>query len=363
MGTVVHEGSADAMVVATGRHTEFGQIAAGLGERQPPTEFQVGLTRFSGLLAKVAGVLSVTIFVVNIVLGRPVIDAVLFSLAVAVGITPQLLPAVVSTSLATGSSRLAAKKVLVKRLVCIEDLGDIDVLFTDKTGTLTDGHIRFERALDTTGASSTTTLRWGLVCNEAVRSGDAVVGGNPLDAALWESPDAAAVPLDDVHRLAVVPFDHERRRVSVLVDDGEDRVLVTKGAPESVLSSCTDVPDRARRVLDEEFAAGNRVVAVATRPAPDVTAVSRDDEHDLHLVGFLSFLDRPKGSAGASIARLGELGIRVKVVTGDNPVVARDGVPSDRAAPGRHAHGLRPGHHGRRRTRRCDGRRRRSSPG
>ncbi len=151
MGTIVHEGSADAVVVATGASTQFGRIAVGLGERHPQTEFQLGLTRFSGLLAKVGGVLSVTIFVINIALGRPVIDAVLFSLAVAVGITPQLLPAVVSTSLATGSRRLADKKVLVKRLVCIEDLGDIDVLFTDKTGTLTDGHISFERAIAATG--------------------------------------------------------------------------------------------------------------------------------------------------------------------------------------------------------------------
>ena len=145
MGTVVHEGAADAVVVATGAATQFGRIAVGLGEHHPQTEFQLGLTRFSGLLAKVGGVLSVTIFVINVALGRPVIDAVLFSLAVAVGITPQLLPAVVSTSLAIGSRRLAEKKVLVKRLVCIEDLGDIDVLFTDKTGTLTDGHISFER--------------------------------------------------------------------------------------------------------------------------------------------------------------------------------------------------------------------------
>ena len=155
------------VVVATGAATQFGRIAVGLGERHPQTEFQLGLTRFSGLLAKVGGVLSVTIFVINVALGRPVIDAVLFSLAVAVGITPQLLPAVVSTSLATGSRRLAEKKVLVKRLVCIEDLGDIDVLFTDKTGTLTDGHISFERAIAATGDDSPDVLTLGLVCNEA----------------------------------------------------------------------------------------------------------------------------------------------------------------------------------------------------
>ena len=322
MGTVIHEGAADAVVVATGRLTQFGRIAVGLGERHPQTEFQLGLTRFSGLLAKVAGVLSLTIFVVNVLLGRPVIEAVLFSLAVAVGITPQLLPAVVSTSLATGSRRLAQKKVLVKRLVCIEDLGDIDVLFTDKTGTLTDGHISLERAIDPAGARSEDVLRLGLVCNEATVSGATAVGGNPLDVAVWESPSSTSISITDFQRVATAPFDHDRRCVSVLVDRGNERLLVTKGAPEAVLERCTDVTDEAREVLEREFGAGNRVVAIATRPAPDLTAVVPDDEHDLHLAGYLVFIDQPKPSAAGSITRLAGLGITVKIVTGDNPVVA-----------------------------------------
>ena len=321
-GTVVHEGTADAVVVATGASTQFGRIAVGLGERHPQTEFQLGLTRFSGLLAKVGGALSVTIFAINLVLGRPVIDAVLFSLAVAVGITPQLLPAVVSTSLATGSRRLADKKVLVKRLVCIEDLGDIDVLFTDKTGTLTDGRISFERAITGTGADSPDVLTLGLVCNEATATGDTAVGGNPLDVALWEAPGTAASPTSEFHRLAIVPFDHERRCVSVLVDRAGQRILITKGAPETVLDRCTHVPDTAHRVLDGEFGAGNRVVAIATREAPELDALTVTDEHDLTLAGFLVFLDQPKPSAAKSIARLTELGITVKIVTGDNPLVA-----------------------------------------
>ncbi len=217
MGTVVHEGAALGVVVAIGAATQFGRIAAGLGQEHPQTEFQHGLTRFSGLLAQVAGALSITIFVVNVLIGRPVIEAVLFSLAVAVGITPQLLPAVVSTSLATGSRRLAEKKVLVKRLVCIEDLGDIDVLFTDKTGTLTDGHISFERAIDGGGRDSPTVLELGLICNEATPSPAGAVGGNPLDVALWETPRAASVPIASVRRLDVAPFDHDRRCASVLV--------------------------------------------------------------------------------------------------------------------------------------------------
>jgi Mg2+-importing ATPase len=322
MGTVVHEGSAEAVVVATGAATQFGRIAIGLGEDHPQTEFQRGLTRFSGLLAKVAGALSVTIFVVNVLIGRPVIEAVLFSLAVAVGITPQLLPAVVSTSLATGSRRLAQKKVLVKRLVCIEDLGDIDVLFTDKTGTLTDGRISFERAVDPTGTESRDVLVLGLLCNEATPSGDGAVGGNPLDLALWEVQGATSIPLETVHRVAVAPFDHDRRCVSVLVDGDTGRSLITKGAPERILELCTNVDDDARAVLDREFARGNRVVAVASRPAPELDHVTPADEHDLELAGFISFVDQPKPSAAISIARLAALGVTVKVITGDNPVVA-----------------------------------------
>lgn len=147
MGTVVHAGSGRGVVVATGAQAEFGRIAAGLDIRHPETQFQVGLRSFSMLLVKVAGVLTTFIFVVNLVLHRPIIDALLFSLAIAVGISPQLLPAIVSTCLAAGSRRMSQRKVLVKRLVCIEDLGNVNVLFTDKTGTLTEGRISFMRAL------------------------------------------------------------------------------------------------------------------------------------------------------------------------------------------------------------------------
>jgi Mg2+-importing ATPase len=322
MGTVVAGGEGEAVVVGTGGDTEFGRIALGLGERQPETEFQVGLRRFSMLLARVAGVLTSAIFVTNLILRRPVIDALLFSLAIAVGITPQLLPAVVTTSLATGSRRLAERKVLVKRLVCIEDLGDIEVLLTDKTGTLTEGRISFERSLDTAGRESQPALLLGLVCNEASVEGGKAVGGNPLDVALWDAPLAGSVPVATYRRVGVLPFDHQRRRVSVLVDAPEGRLLVTKGAPEQLLDLCRDVPATAAAVLDAEFRRGSRVVAVASRAAPELTTVTVDDERDLTLVGFLSFLDQPKASAADAVARLGALGVTVRVLTGDNAVVA-----------------------------------------
>lgn len=225
MGTVVQSGTGTAVVVATGSRTEFGRIAGGLATEQPQTEFQRGLGRFSILLLEVALILTTVIFVANVLLQRPVLDALLFSLAIAVGITPQLLPAVVSTSLAAGSRALTRRRVLVKRLVCIEDLGDMDILVTDKTGTLTEGRISF-------------------------------------------------------------------------------------------------IPAGAPGILDQEYAAGGRVVAVATKPAAGLSALTPGDENGLTLARFLVFLDRPKSDARASLDQLASLGIAVKIATGDNAVVA-----------------------------------------
>lgn len=220
------------------------------------------------LLVYVAGVLTASIFAINVVLHRPVLDALLFSLAIAVGITPQLLPAVVSTSLAAGSRQMSRRKVLVKRLVCIEDLGDVDTLFTDKTGTLTLGRISYMRAVPAGEGSSEAVLRWGVLCTETEDVSGQAVGGNPLDLALWNSPASATAKqsVAGYERLRVLPFDHERRLVSVLVRDSATAALtlVTKGAPEAVLDRCrSQVTDKVRASLQAEFASGNRVVALA----------------------------------------------------------------------------------------------------
>jgi len=333
MGTVVHQGTATGVVVATGAVTAFGKIAAGLNERSTATAFQVGLKSFSKLLVVVATALTVSIFVINIVLARPLLEALLFSLAIAIGITPQLLPAIVSVSLATGSRHLARSSVLVKRLVTIEDLGNIELLFTDKTGTLTEGTITFDRSIDADSADSPETFLLGLLCNEASMTPDGPVGGNALDQAMYLAPGAAEVLASadgpaSYRRVGRLPFDHDRQLASVLVAPAaacSAPLLITKGAPEIVLGRCLDVPPSAAETLEKLFADGARTIAIATRAMNDEHGDRDpvpDDEHSLHFAGFVTFIDRPKPDAGAAIRQLNSLGIAVKIITGDNGAVA-----------------------------------------
>ncbi|HET8601005.1 MAG TPA: magnesium-translocating P-type ATPase [Segeticoccus sp.] len=321
MGTVVHQGAATGIVVATAARTEFGRVAARLGERQPETEFQAGLRRFSALLVKVAATLTGLIFVTNVVLQRPLVDALLFSLAIAVGITPQLLPAVVSTSLAAGSRALARRKVLVKRLVCMEDLGDMDVLVTDKTGTLTGGHLDLVASIDADGRTCPEVLALGRAASGSPPAPGALAE-DPLDQAMWDS--AIPAPTVATSCLAVLPFDHERQMSSALVrlDDGST-LLAVKGAPEAVLARSTSVPAAAEATALRLFSQGARVVAIATSPGPaHHWALHPDDEHNLTFRGYLVFSDPAKPGVAGSLARLRGLDVDVKVCTGDNAVVA-----------------------------------------
>jgi Mg2+-importing ATPase len=341
MGTVVHAGSARAVVTATGHRTEFGRIAAGLAQGLPETSFQRGLKEFSLMLLWVGITLTAGILVINLVLDRPLLESVLFSLAIAVGITPQLLPAVVSTSLAAGSRLLAKRGVLVKRLLAIEDLGNLDVLITDKTGTLTEGRIGFEEAVPAAGAAGTAIgqgpaeqgpagqhaarrlAELALLCCEVDPAAPGVTGAgqNPIDAALWEAYPELPARLAAYRRLSLRPFDHGTRTMETSVSRPEGAVRILKGAPEAVLEACAGVTAADREALDALFRRGARVVAVASGPA------AGDGAHDaagqLTLAGYLSFVDRPKTDARASLMRLAGLGVDVKIATGDNALVAQ----------------------------------------
>ena len=315
MGTVVHAGSGIAEVTATGSSTRFGSVASGLTTEEPPTSFQRGLTDFSMLLVRIAAVLTVSIFAINLVLHRPLIDAVLFSLAIAVGISPQLLPAVVSTSMVRGAHDLARSKVLVKRLVAIEDLGDIEALFTDKTGTLTEGAVGFERAIDAGGVPVGEALRLGAICTDVVRLSSGELTGNALDVALLRATTPTSVEVMDRR-----PFDHDRRTASVVVRDADGGLRrIDKGAPEAVLAANRHDASIAQ-AAEDEMRKGKRVIAVATARVQEPSAASAGGGE---VVGLLVFQDPPKASAGASLARLTALGIDVHIVTGDAPEVAQ----------------------------------------
>ena len=312
MGTVVSAGDGRGVVVRTGSRTALGGVAQHLGDTEGQTEFQKGLHDYSKMLALLTTLLAVSIFIINVLLGRSALESGLFSLSIAVGLTPQLLPAIVTVSMATGSRQLAKKRVIVKRLVSIEDLGNIQILCTDKTGTLTQGQINFTQALDGSGKPDDHVRYLGLASSDKT--------GNELDRAIW-----AAVPSDD-HDLPPapldkLPFDHERQLATFLVDTPQGRLLISKGAPEAIMARCTTVPAQATQILDGLFDSGTRVVALASRTfAGDHLA--KDEEHDLTLEGFACFTDPVKPDAHDSLVRLAKLGISVKILTGDNGQVA-----------------------------------------
>ncbi len=318
-GTHIVSGSGRALVVCVGGDTEFGRIRTRLAEDHVPTAFELGLRRFGLLIMRTAGLLVAAVFVVNVVLGRSVVQALLFSLALAVGLTPQLLPTIVTVTLAHGARRMARRQVIVKRLDAIEDIGAIDVLCTDKTGTLTNGTVTLDAALDPEGNPSDAVRRLAWINATGQRSFP-----NPIDQAIASSggPDDRPVPVLDE-----IPYDFGRRLLTLLVLDGGAPLLITKGALESVLSRCAmsaDAQGSVRRRFEELSADGYRVLGLATRSFDgfERTTLDPEDESGLEFAGLLCFSDPPKADAVAAIAELASLGVVTKLITGDNRFAA-----------------------------------------
>ncbi len=331
-GSHVVSGTGRAVVVQTGARTLFGQIAGDLRLRPPATEFERGLRRFGGMLIQITLVLVIAIFAINVYLHRPVVDSFLFALALAVGLTPELLPAIVSITLARGAQRMADAKVIVRRLNSIEDFGSMNVLCSDKTGTLTEGVVKLHAALDVEGQASERVLLHA-VLNARFESGFP----NPIDDALRVQPCAA---LERYAKVDEVPYDFIRKRLSVVVEhsapDGTvRRTMITKGALRNVLAVCVDadagiatpVPIAdVDAALQRRFEAcseqGFRVLGVATRDVTDDPVIDKDDEQRMTFVGFLLLEDPPKADARDAIAELRQLGVQLKVITGDNRLAA-----------------------------------------
>lgn len=343
-GSHVVSGEATAVVMSIGRDTEFGRVTRAIGGADVRTAFEIGIGHFGWLLVRIIGALTVFIFVINWAFGRPLFEALLFALSLAVGITPQMLPAIVSISLATGARRLAARRVVVKRLDAIEDLGSITVLCTDKTGTLTEGAARLDSAVDPAGASSERVLALA-----ALNAGAQRGFRNPLDDAILRTRGS------DTEAVGELPYDFQRKRLSVVVPVDGAPTLVTKGAVGSVLGVCERQAGRTtadwaadRAALEARVealcAAGNRVLAVATRPHGD-GAPRLGDEDRMTLDGLLVFADPPKPGAAGSIAHLAALGVGVRLITGDSGAAARTiaaavGLDPTRIATGRELDGL-----------------------
>ena len=327
-GTNVVSGTATAIVAETGSRTQFGRLARTLTEERPKTEFQRGIDRFTQMLVRIVAGLVILIFLGNLFMRRSALDSLLFSIAVAVGITPELLPMIITINLTAGARAMAKNKVIVKRLQSIQNLGSMDILCTDKTGTLTEGKLDLNAYTDAEGKLSRHVLELA-----AVNSYFQASLKSPMDAAI-----GAHISPEDLKRYAKVdeiPFDFTRRRVSVVAGTSDGRFLITKGAPESVLEICAhvelggetrDITPELRRTAGDGFtrlsADGYRALAVAYKPiGNDRTVYSISDEKDLIFVGYVSFIDPPKATAEQAVQEAERLGVSIKILTGDNELV------------------------------------------
>ncbi len=325
-GSVGQTGEATALAVATGRNTLFGAVASVLAEDLAPSPFQRDLRSLGFVVARAAAVLSVAVLTINLLFGRPLIQSLMFAVALAVGLTPELLPMITTVTLSRGAVRMARRKVIVKRLASIHDLGAMTVLCTDKTGTLTSAEIVLAASLNAKGEPDPRVAQLAGICAEL--AGDR----GAMDGALATAAPNAAQGWTAQGRIG---FSYERRRGSVLAQGKDERLLICKGAPESVLAVCSrrrdgtassalDDPGRKAVMgeLERLAAQGLRAVAVATKACATAgEALAPSDEADLIFEGFCTFADPPKASAGDALKRLAAAGVRVKVLSGDDPLV------------------------------------------
>jgi Mg2+-importing ATPase len=327
MGTHTVSGTATVLVVRTGKETEFGKVSERLKLRPDETDFERGIRQFGYFLMEVTLVLVVAIFAINVYLARPVLDAFLFSLALAVGLTPQLLPAIISINLAHGAKRMAAKRVIIKRLASIENFGSMNVICADKTGTLTEGIVHVQSACDVEGAPSDTVLLHAYL-NAFYETGFA----NPIDEAIRTH---RPFDLSGYQKEDEIPYDFLRKRLSILVSHDQAHLMVTKGALQNVLAVCTSaeagggtivaiaaVRDKIRQHFEEFSRKGFRTLGVAYKKMGPVSRIGKDQETGMTFSGFLVLFDPPKPRIMETITSLKNLGVALKIITGDNRLVA-----------------------------------------
>lgn len=333
MGTSVRSGTARVLIVKTAKETAFGQIAGRLQLRPPQTEFERGLQQFGFLLTRVMAVMVVIVLAMNIIDAKPAVDSLLFSLALAVGLTPELLPAIISVTLSHGAQRMAMRGVIVRRLNSIENFGSMDTLCTDKTGTLTEGTVILKEAFNAQGLAAQPVLSLACV-NAQLQTGLK----NPLDEAICNAGHQAGIDISDLQKVDEIPYDFVRKRLSVVVRGPSGPCsLISKGAFLNILQVCDTVQldgnqvplgDSIRDELSERYRRwsleGYRVLGIATKSIESrAESYRRGDEAGLQFAGFLLFFDPPKSDAAQAIVDLQARGVQLKVITGDNQLVAR----------------------------------------
>lgn len=326
MGTSIAAGTGIAVVVNTGKQTEYGKIAEDLAGKRPETEFQRGSRQFGTLISKLTFILVAIVFGINVVLHHGIIEAFLFALAIAIGMTPELLPVIISINLAKGAQRMAKKDVIVKELPAIEILGSMNILCTDKTGTLTQDEIRLERYESIEGKEDENVLHQGFL-HSSLQTGIR----NPIEKAILAHADKHP---HQAKLVSQIPFDFERRRSSVIIAEHGKHQLIVKGAPESILPLCQSVLENNQtKKLDKDLNTrledrfrelslqGFRVLAIANRYVDTKASYTPADENHLTFVGFMAFFDPPKESAKEALILLKNSGVSLKILTGDNELV------------------------------------------
>ncbi len=327
MGTHIVSGNATVLVILTGRNTEFGKVSERLKLKPSETDFEQGIRKFGYFLGEVTLILVVIIFAINVYLQRPVLESFLFSLALAVGLTPQLLPAIISINLAHGAKKMAEKKVIVKRLASIENFGSMNIICADKTGTLTEGTVQVESALDVNGAKNEKVFLFAYL-NAFYETGFT----NPIDEAIL---NYRKLDLSEYKKKDEIPYDFLRKRLSIAVTHGDTHIMVTKGALSNILDISTSVEtkegcvvkiasmqDQIQKHFSEFSKQGFRTLGIAYKNRPSDSLISKSDEVDMTFIGFLTLFDPPKANIAETIASLKKLGVSLKIITGDNHLVA-----------------------------------------
>lgn len=326
-GTSITNGRGYGIVFATGKNTFFGKTASLMESASIQSDFQKNIKRFSNMLLKTILLMTGFIFFVNTWLGKGILDSFLFALALAVGITPEALPVIITLSLSSGALKMAKQKVVVKKLSSVENLGNIDTLCCDKTGTLTEGKLSLINSFNQDGNPDEKVILWGLLCS-SVKNQNPKTSENPIDKSLWESPLAKKL-ISQTKEYKIIDenaFDFKRRRMSVLINKDGESLFLVKGAPESVCEICNfSSQDKFLRIKEKVINFQNQgynVIVVAGKPL-QAKKTSAADENNLDFFGFLLFFDPPKSTAKKSLKILKKLKVNIKILSGDNPIITK----------------------------------------